>query len=54
MVVKSKEYFEKQDTSKNNDKSRNYILRRHRNTKYHEKILSNSRKSNNFVNFLED
>ena len=31
-----------------------YILRGHRNTRYHEKILSNKKKSYNFVNFLKE
>ena len=30
------------------------ILHGHRNTRYHEKILSNKKKSYNFVNFLKD
>ena len=54
MVVKVKDYFEKTRHVKNNDISKKYILKGHRNTKYHEKILSNKKKSNNFVNFLED
>ena len=36
MVVKSKEYFEKTRQVKNNDKSKKYILRGERNTRYHE------------------
>ena len=44
MVVKSKEYFEKTRHIKNNDKSKKYILRGQRNTRYHEKILSNKKK----------
>ena len=54
MVVKRKEYFEKTRHVKKNDKSKKYILRGQRNTRYHEKILSNKKKSNNFINFLED
>ena len=54
MVVKLKEYFEKTRQVKNNDKSKKFVLRGQRNTRYHEKILSNKKKSNNFVNFLED
>ena len=54
MVVKIKEYFEKTRHVKNNDKSKKYILRGQRNTRYHEKILTNKKKSNNFINFLED
>ena len=50
MVEKVKEYFEKTRQVKNNHKSKKYILQR--NTRYHEKILSNKKKSENFVNFL--
>ena len=46
MVVKVKEYFEKTRKVKNNDKSKKYILRGHRNTRYHEKILSNKKSHN--------
>ena len=52
MVVKLKEYFEKTRQIKNNNKSKKFVLRGQRNTRYHEKILSNKKKSNNFVNFL--
>ena len=45
MVIKSKEYFEKTRLVKNNEKSKKYILRGQRNTKYHEKILLNKKKS---------
>ena len=45
MVVKVKEYFEKTRHVKNNDKSKKYILRGHRNTRYHEKTLSIKKKS---------
>ena len=44
MVVKLKEYFEKTTQVKNNDKSKKYILRGQRNTRYHEKILSDKKK----------
>ena len=54
MVVKVKESFEKTRQVKNNDKCRKYILRGQRNARYHEKILSNKKKSFNFVNFLEN
>ena len=54
MVVKIKESFEKTRHVKNNDKSKKYILRGQKNTRYHERILSNTKKSNNFVNFLEN
>ena len=49
MVVKVKKFFEKTTQVKNNDKSKKYILRRQRNTKYHEKILSNKKKSYNLT-----
>ena len=49
---KIKECFEKKTRQvKNNDKSKKYILRGQRNTRYHERILSNTKKSNNF-NFI--
>ena len=54
MVVKVKEYFERTSYDKNIDKSKKYILREQRNTRYHEKRLSNKKKSHNFTNFLED
>ena len=65
MIVEVEESFEKTRHVKNNDKSKKYIVRGHRNTRYHEKILSNKKKSYNlyvkgmltysdFVNFLED
>ena len=54
MVVKLKESIEKTTHVKNIDKSKKYILRGQRNTRYHEKILSNKKKSFNFVSFLED
>ena len=47
MVVKSKEFFEKTRHIKNNDKFKKYILRGERNTRYHERILSNKKKSCN-------
>ena len=46
MVVKLKEYFEKTRHIKKIDKSKKYILRGERNVRYHEKILSNKKKSN--------
>ena len=49
MVEKVKEYFEKTRHVKNNNKSKKYILRGERNTRYHEKILSNKKKSYNFI-----
>ena len=52
MAVKVKESFEKTRDVKNDDKSKKYILRGQRNTSYHEKTLSNKKKSYNFVNYL--
>ena len=48
MVVKVKESFEKTRHVKNNGKSKKYILRGHRNTKCHERILSNKQQSYKF------
>ena len=45
MVVKLKEKFEKTGHVRNNDQSKKYILRGQRNTRYHERILSNKKKS---------
>ena len=45
MIVKRKEYFEKTRHVKNNDKFKKYILRGHRNARYHGKILSNKKNS---------
>ena len=53
MVVKVKENFEKTRHIKNNNKSKKYILRGHRNARYHERILSNKKKSYNF-NFISN
>ena len=53
MVVKVKESFEKTRQMKNNDKSKKYILQGERNVRYHEKILSNEKKSYNF-NFISN
>ena len=49
MVVKVKESFEKTRQVKNNNKSKKYILRGQRNLRYHEKILSNSKKFYNLT-----
>ena len=49
MVVKVEENFEKTRHVKNNDKSKKYILRGQRNAIYHEKILSNKKKSYNIT-----
>ena len=54
MVVKVKESFDETRQIKNNDKSKKHVLRGQRNTSYHERILSNKKKSNNFTNFLEE
>ena len=48
MLVKVKEKFEKTRHVKNKDKSKKYILRGRRNTRYHDRILSNIKKSYNF------
>ena len=45
MVVKVKEKFEKTRNIKNKDKSKKYILRGQRNTRYHDRILSNKKKT---------
>ena len=49
MVIKVKEYFEKTRHVKNNDKFKKYFLRGQRNTRYHERILSNKKKSYNLT-----
>ena len=49
MVVKIKEKYEKARQVKNNDKSKKYILRGQRNARYHDKILSNNKKSYNII-----
>ena len=49
MVVKVKKYFEKTRKVKINDKSKKYTLRGERNTRYHERILSNKKKSYNLT-----
>ena len=53
MVVKVKKKYEKNRQVKNTDKSKKYILRGERNVRYHERILSNKKKSNNF-NFISN
>ena len=53
MVVKVKEYFEKTRQVKNNHRSKKYILRGERNTRYQERILSNKTKPYNF-NFISN
>ena len=49
MVVKIKGYLKKTSQVKNNNKFKKYILRGQRNTRYHNKILSNKKKSNNLT-----
>ena len=49
MVIKVKEDFEKTRQVENNDKSEKCILRGQRKARYHEKILSNKKKSNNLT-----
>ena len=53
MVVKTKKYFERTRHVKNDDKSKKYVLRGERNARYHEKILSNKKKSYN-INFISN
>ena len=53
MVVKVKEHFEKTRQVKNNDKSKKYILRGEKNVRYHERVLSNIKKSYN-INFISN
>ena len=53
MVAKLKEYFEQTRQLKNNDKSKKFVLRGQRNAKYHEKILSNTKKSYNLSKFCQ-
>ena len=54
MVVKVKEIYEKTRQVKNYDKSKKYILRGQRNVRYHDKILSNKKKSHNFSYYSEN
>ena len=54
MVVKVKESFEKTRKVKNNDKSKKYILRGEKNARYHEKILSNNKKSKSTLSIFDD
>ena len=49
MIVKVKESLEKTRHVKNNDKSKKYFLRREGNTRYHNRILSNIKKSFNLT-----
>ena len=43
MVVTVKRSFEKTRHVKNNDKSKNYILRGEKNVRYYDRILSNKK-----------
>ena len=57
MVVEVKKYFEKTRHVKNNDKSKKYILRGQRNTRYYEEFYQIKRNhiiSHNFTSFLGD
>ena len=45
MVIKVKEYFNKTRQVKNYDRSKKYVLRGQRNSRYHEKVLSNKKKT---------
>ena len=49
MIIKVKEKFEVTRQVKNNDKFKKYILRGERNTRYHDRFLSNKKKSYNFT-----
>ena len=53
MVVKVKEKFEKTRHVQNNDKSKKYILGGERIVRYHDRVLSKKKKSNNF-NFISN
>ena len=49
MVIKIKEKYEKTRNIKNKNKSKKYILRGQRNARYHDRILSNKKKSYNLT-----
>ena len=49
MVIKVKEKFEKTRHVQNNDKSKKYILRGEGNARYHDRYLSNKKKSYNLT-----
>ena len=53
MFIKVKESFEKPRHVKKNDKSKKYILRGQRNVRYHDRVLSNKKRSYNF-NFISN
>ena len=48
-----KEFFQKTRQVKNKDKSKKYILRRQRNVRYHDRVLSNKKESYN-INFTSN
>ena len=52
MIVNVKEKFEKTKHVKSNDKTKKYILRGERKTRYHDRILSNKQKSYNFTYYF--
>ena len=54
MVVKVKESFEKTRQVKNNDKSKSTFYEDKEIRGIMKKFLSNKKKSNNFINFIED
>ena len=49
MVVKIEDYFVKTKQVKNNDKFKKYVLCGQRKARYHERILSKKKKSNNLT-----
>ena len=53
MVVKLQEKFEKNRQVKNNDKSKKYISRGERNARYHDRVLSDKKKSYQ-INFISN
>ena len=53
MVVKVKESFEKTRQVKNNNKFKKYILQGERNVRYHDRVLSNKKKSY-IINFISN
>ena len=52
MVVKAKEKVEKTRHIRNKDKSKKYILRGEGNVRYHDRTLSNKKKSYNLTKIL--
>ena len=53
MVIKVKEYFEKTRKIENTNNFKKYTLRGQRDARYHDRILSDTKKSNKF-NFISD